>query len=77
MQKLEMQKLETQTLGLVNAAELPVTVDYVSRKLGVAWDTARALLLGLACQEKIQALKTMKSWIFSPKNGGGRETTTC
>jgi len=65
MQKIETQKLETQALKLVNETDIPVTVDYIARKLSVAWDTARALLLGLACQGKVQAIKTMKSWIFN------------
>ena len=64
MRKNEKEELEKQTLKLVNAAHLPVTVDYVATQCHVAWDTARALLLGLACQKKITATKTMKSWIF-------------
>lgn len=66
MQKGEMQKLETQALELVNETDVPVTVDYIARKLSIAWDIARALLLGLACQGKIQATKTMKRRIFKP-----------
>lgn len=64
MHKIEKQKLETQAQKLVSEADIPVTVDFVARKLSIAWDTARALLLGLACQGRIQAVKTMKSWIF-------------
>ena len=66
MQKVETERLETQALKIVTKSSIPVTVDYVARQLSIAWDTARALLLGLACREKIQAIKTMKSWIFKP-----------
>lgn len=66
MEKVEKQKLETRALKLVNEIDIAVTVDYIARELSIAWDTARALLLGLACQGKIQAIKTMKSWVFKP-----------
>ena len=62
--KLDIQELEEQALGLVNESHIPVTTDYIARKLHVAWDTARALLLGMACQNRLRAVKTMKSWIF-------------
>lgn len=66
MKKVERQKLETQTLELVNESSIPITADYIARQLSIAWGTARSLLLGLACQGKIEAIKTMKSWVFKP-----------
>lgn len=68
MQKVGTKEFETQALKLVQENDLPVTADYVARQLSVAWDTARALLLGLACQGKIEAIKTMKSWVFKPSD---------
>lgn len=54
-------------MKLVNEAMEPVTVDYIAVELHVAWDTARALLLTLTLYGKIVGMKTMKSWIFMPK----------
>jgi hypothetical protein len=45
----------------------PVTIDYIAVELHVAWDTARALLLTLTLYGKIVGMKTMKSWVFMPK----------
>jgi len=56
MQKGEIRELECQALRLVQQAEMPVTVDYVARQLGVAWDTGRSLLLGLSCKGKLEKL---------------------
>lgn len=66
MAKSLVDKLEPETLRLLNNAEIPITVDYIARELSIAWDTARAILLGLACQRRIKAIKTMKSWVFKP-----------
>jgi hypothetical protein len=66
MKKTIIHDLETKTVALVEDADIPITADYVSKELRIAWDTARSLLLGLACQGRIHALKTMKSWVFLP-----------
>lgn len=66
MLKLNIPELEKQAESLVNDAKVPVTVDYIARQLHIAWDTARSLLLSLAVQGRVSAVKTMKSWIFQP-----------
>jgi hypothetical protein len=66
MQKINAKDFESRVLELVNNASEAITIDFVSRELGISWDTGRALCLGLAVRGKIVALKTMKSWIFMP-----------
>ena len=66
MQKLDIPQMEEQALSLIGEARIPVTVDYIARKLDISWDTARSLLLGLAIHDRLKATKTMKSWVFEP-----------
>lgn len=58
-------ELKTLALEIVKETRLPTSIEDVARKLGVAWGTARALLLELAVEGKVSAQKTTKSWIFS------------
>lgn len=55
-------------LKLLEEAQRPVSVDYVAYNLGISWVTAKALLLELVLEGKIEGIKTTKSWIFSKKN---------
>jgi hypothetical protein len=63
-------------LALIADAKIPVTVDFIAQNLKVSWDTARSLLLGLAIQERLKATKTMKSWIFEPRQAKKEEAST-
>lgn len=76
MQKLDIPQMEKQALNLIGEARIPVTVDYIARKLKISWDTARSLLLGLAIQDQLKATKTMKSWVFEPLKAKKEEVTT-
>ena len=57
-------ELKQTTLGLLKAAKVPVSIGYVADELHIAWGTARALLLELTLEGKVEGLKTLKSWIF-------------
>ena len=48
----------------------PVSIDYVRYHLKINWGTARALLLTMALEGKIQSQKTTKSYIFWAKKDG-------
>jgi predicted Rossmann fold nucleotide-binding protein DprA/Smf involved in DNA uptake len=45
----------------------PASVDYVSKRLPLSWGTTRALLMQLALEGKLQAIKTTSGWIFRSK----------
>lgn len=51
----------------------PVSVKYVSWRLGISWWAAYRRLIELALKGKIKALKTTKSWIFWVENASGEE----
>ncbi|RLI25748.1 hypothetical protein DRO58_06090 [Candidatus Bathyarchaeota archaeon] len=53
------------TLQVVREAGKPVSVDYVAKRLGVNWQTARTLLLLLACKGKLRLVDTTKGWVFT------------
>lgn len=58
------EELKAKALGLVQANRLAVSVEFVAKKLGVSWGTARNLLLELALDGKVAAEKTTKAWVF-------------
>jgi len=55
---------QDKTLAIVQKAEGPVDVKFVAQKLDVAWATARALLMNLLVERKIQAIQTRNGWLF-------------
>ena len=57
-------KLELKVLEVLEKAGKPVSIDYISYHCGIAWTTARAILLRLTVEGKIVAIDTTKSWIF-------------
>lgn len=56
--------MEEAVLKLLDNAPLPVSIEFVAKKLGISWVTARGLLLSLALKGRIKALKTSKFWVF-------------
>jgi hypothetical protein len=66
--------LATKTIKVLEEAGRPASIEYVARQLGIAWGTARAILLQLALEEKIVAEMTTTSWVFASrkmKKSGG------
>lgn len=61
-----MYHLEDAAVQVVKAAAEPVTTDYVAFHLGVAWNTAKTVLLELAISRRVRATKTSHGWIFAP-----------
>ena len=64
MQKFDNPELEEQIISLLKETEIPCSIDFVAHNVGIAWGTARAILLNLAVNGKIQTQKTTKSLIF-------------
>ena len=57
--------LKRKALEIVSRSRIPIDPEFVSKRVGIAWGTARFMLLELALDGKIQATKTSKSWVFS------------
>ncbi len=53
-----------QAMNLLKSAGTPCSISYVAKQLGIAWVTARALLLRLALEGKIKSQKTTTSFVF-------------
>ena len=60
-------RLRRRVVDLVRATGQPVSALYVAEHLHLAWGTARALLFELSLNGELNAIKTTKSWIFTPK----------
>jgi len=65
MSKLEDEKLIEQIINLVRQTNIPVSIDFVAKNLGLNWSSARALLMQLSLEGLLKATKTTKGWIFS------------
>jgi ribosomal protein S25 len=66
--------LEHDVVDVLRQANMPVSVDFIAEKLGVAWGTARAILLSLSVQGVVVMTKTTKSFIFTLKEQPGDAT---
>ena len=64
MQKFNNPKLEEKIIKLLEETKIPCAIDYVAKNVNIAWGTARAILLNLAVNGRIQTQKTTKSLIF-------------
>jgi len=64
MQKFNNPELEEKLIKLLKDIEIPSSIDYVAQHFNLAWGTARAILLNLAVNGRIQTQKTTKSLIF-------------
>jgi len=64
MQKFNNSKLEKKIVDLLKETEIPCSVDFVAHNVGIAWGTARAILLNLVIDGRVQTQKTTKSLIF-------------
>jgi hypothetical protein len=65
--------LAIKTVKVLEEAGRPASIEYVARQLGIAWGTARAILLQLALEEKIIAERTTTSWVFASRNSSRLE----
>jgi predicted ArsR family transcriptional regulator len=59
--------VQEEVLDLISKTPQPVTVSYIASKLDINWLTARAILLYLLAQNKLDAERTTRSWIFRAK----------
>lgn len=57
--------LKQKALEIVSGSRIPIDPEFVSKRVGIAWGTARFILLELALEGKVRATKTSKSWVFS------------
>lgn len=56
-------------LEVIAGAPLPVSVDYIAKRLGIGWGTAIRYALELLVIEKIEGMKTTRGWTFWGKGG--------
>ena len=64
MQRLEQSPIEVQTIKLLKTSGTSCSINYIAKQLGVAWVTARALLLTLVIEGKVRLQKTTHGPIF-------------
>jgi predicted ArsR family transcriptional regulator len=66
------ERLKPKVMKILEESEMPLGVGEVAKKLGIAWATARAILLTLEAEGKVSALKTSKSYVYFSRD---RSTT--
>ena len=55
---------EEQIIKLLQETPMPCAIEYVAQHFKIAWGTARAILLNLVIDGRVQTQKTTKSLIF-------------
>jgi len=65
-------EVEARALELIREAGMPVSIDYVARRLGVSWQTARGILLYLTIKGKLKIMDTTKGPVFALIEEGSR-----
>ena len=56
--------LEIKIVKLLKEIPIPASIDFVAQHFNLAWGTARAILLNLVIDGRIQTQKTTKNLIF-------------
>jgi predicted ArsR family transcriptional regulator len=69
MQRFNNTKTEEKIIDLLKETEIPCSIDFVAHNIGIAWGTARAILLNLVIDGRVQTQKTTKSLIFYLEKG--------
>jgi len=65
LQKVGNIQVENEVIELLKKTPMPVSIDYVAYHLSISWPTARGLLLNMALNKKVEAIKTTRGYIFS------------
>ncbi len=64
--KINNSDLRNRIVKTVRDAKQPVSVEYIAKLLGLSWVTAKAILFDLSLTGELGAIKTTRSWIFTP-----------
>ena len=59
------EKTKREVKEYIKTLNMPFTVQDIAKRFNISWNTAKALLLELALEEEIKAVKTTKSYIFT------------
>jgi ribosomal protein S25 len=61
---MEHEQLKAKILDFVKVQKIITSPEDVSQKFGIAWVTAKLILLELCAEEKVTALKTSRGLLF-------------
>jgi len=61
------QELKSQALQILENSDMPICIGDVAKHFGIAWSTARQILMELLLEGKAECEKTTKSMIFKAK----------
>ncbi len=70
---LKREKLKNEIREYIRTLRTPFSVRDIERKFQISWVTARDILLELALEGEIEALKTTKSYVFLRRGGERNE----
>ncbi len=65
----EIEKTKREIKEYIKTLNMPFTVQDIAKRFNIAWNTAKALLLELALEGEIKAMKTTKSYVFTLSRG--------
>ena len=67
MSVLDDQALKEKTLRILEEARRPASITFVAKRLEVAWNTARLLLLTLEHEGLAESIRTTTGTLFVPQ----------
>ena len=72
MEKFE--KTKSEVKEYIKTLDMPFSIQDIAKKFDISWNTAKAILLELALEGEVKATKTTKSYVFTVKENGGKES---
>jgi hypothetical protein len=65
--KIDNPEFETKVVELIRETGKPVTTDFVANRLGVCWNTSRNVMMNMAFEGRLVAIKTTMGYVFTIK----------
>ena len=67
--KKQVERTKNEVREYIKTLDMPFTVQDIAREFNISWHSARAILLELALEGEIKAMKTTKSYVFTSSRG--------
>jgi hypothetical protein len=72
--KIDNPEFETKVVELIRETGKPVSTDFVANRLGVCWNTSRNVLMNMAFEGRLTAIKTTMGYVFTTKDDAPAES---
>ena len=60
--------MKSEVKAYIDTLDMPFSVQDIAKEFGISWHSARAILLEMALEGELKAMKTTKGYIFFRRN---------